>query len=77
MLIDMKGYKVVYDDKAYKCLAIEEYSYTGPYNVSGVMVELRDSMKLKVYIINHDSQFDILDGFNNEFAFLKDEKWGK
>ena len=73
MLIDMKGYKVVYDCNVYKCVAVEPYYFSGPYGE----LQIKDALKLKVYIIDNDGQFDILDGFEKDFAFLKDEKWGK
>lgn len=68
MYIDMRGYKVVYENSAYTCLAIKPmYDYDKGTNKECVG-------RLHVTIINHEAQIDILEDEAKHFAFLKDTK---
>lgn len=68
MGIDMKGYKVVYENSAYTCLSIDPvYDYDKDTNKTCIG-------RLHVTIINHEAQIDYLEDEAKHFAFLKDTK---
>ncbi len=68
MYIDMRGFKVAHENSLYTCVSVDPvYSFT---EGGKEVIE-----RLRVFIINHDAQFDILEGESKEFAFLKDPKF--
>lgn len=67
-MIDMRGFKVVYDNYTYTCLNVEPM-WSRDENGKNVVD------RMLVYIINHDAQFDILEDEGKAFAFLKDPKF--
>lgn len=68
MQIDMRGFKVIYENSVYVCVSVVPmYRFTE---------EGKDIVeRLRVHIINHEAQFDILEGETKEFGFLKDPKF--
>ena len=67
MLIDMKGFKVVYENNAYTCISVEPMWSFDENNKHVVD-------RLLVHIINHEAQYDMLEDEAKHFAFLKDTK---
>lgn len=68
MPIDMKGYKVVHGNHAYKCLTAEPIwgdRYIDPGEIYRPEI-------LRVCIIDHDGYFAIIEDHANQFAFLRD-----
>lgn len=70
MAIDMRGFKVVYENQAYACISIDPY-YDAYYDDNMHRPRFE---KLRVVIINHEAQIDVLEDDANCFAFLKDHK---
>ena len=68
MYIDMRGFKVVYENGVYACVSVDP---TYSFSEDGKEIVER----LRVHIINHESQFDILEDECKAFGFLKDPKF--
>ena len=69
MPVDIRGYKVVYGDHAYKAIAVDpifEYTETAQDGI-------QKPWKLRVSIIDHDSHFAVIEDYYEYFAFLKEE----
>lgn len=68
MPVDMKGYKVVYENSVYTCLSVDPiYEYDKDRNKEYID-------RLRVTIINHEALIDLLEDETKCFAFLKDPK---
>lgn len=68
MYVDMRGFKVIYENGVYTCISVDPM-----YSFSEDGKEIVE--RLRVHIINHEAQFDILEGEAKEFGFLKDPKF--
>ena len=66
MPVNMKGFKVVHGNQAYKCLQVEPL--WGPDEVA--RGELNKPAYLRVSIIDHDGYFAVIEDYANQFAFL-------
>ena len=71
MPIDMRGYKVLYENQAYKCLQVEAV-YDGATFNEGECIER--PKWLRVAVIDHDAQFMSIYDLANQFSFLKETK---
>lgn len=67
MFIDMKGYKVVYENSVYTCLSVDPI-----YNIDDNNNEVVD--RLHVLFLNHNAQIDVFVDEAKAFAFIKDTK---
>lgn len=73
MPIDMKGYKVIHENRVYKCLQVEPL-----WGCDGVKEgELDRPERLRVSIIDHDGYFAAIEDYAKCFAFLKDVQVSK
>ena len=66
MRIDMKGYEVVYNGRVYQCVAVEPILYFDDD------IEYMD--RLRVFVIDHEASFDMLEDSARHFSFLKEDK---
>ena len=68
MPVDMKGWKVVYENHAYKCLQVEPIWNGKGCDSHGF--ERPDI--LRVSVIDHDARFMVIENYASQFAFLKE-----
>jgi hypothetical protein len=69
MPVDVRGYKVVYGDKAYKAMTVEpiwDYGEDKPQD------GIHKPWRLRVSIIDHESRFAVIDDYYEYFAFVKE-----
>lgn len=69
MPVDVKGYKVIYGDRAYRCLQVEPY---WDASVENPQDGIQKPWRLRVSIIDHESHFVVIDDYYEYFAFVKE-----
>ena len=69
MPVDIRGYKVIYGDSAYKALNVEPIFDASTDNPQD---GIQKPWRLRVSIIDHDSHFAIIDDYYEYFAFVKE-----
>lgn len=69
MPIDIRGYKVIYGDHAYKALTVEPIWDADCNNPPD---GIQKPWRLRVSIIDHDSRFVVIDDYYKYFAFVKE-----
>lgn len=67
-MIDMKGYKVLYGNYAYKCLAVDPIMDSS----DGREGTLERPAYLEVHLIDHDGFYAVIRNYANQFVFVKD-----
>lgn len=70
MPIDMKGYKVVYENSTYRCLQVEQIWSREEFPEHG---EILYPDILRVIFIDHDAKIACVEDTAKSFAFLKEE----
>lgn len=69
MPIDMRGYKVVHGNYAYKCLYVEP---TWEYSDDWCLGEIRYPEELRVTFIDHNVKIAQIEDYADKFVFIKE-----